>query len=100
MRELPPMKRVRVNRDVFLVHSSDLPIDATAYFGNLDRDPVAVLRGVIHAANEVSADVLLLAGDVFEHNRLPDVILDQAGQCLAEAELRVVILPGNHDPLT
>jgi DNA repair exonuclease SbcCD nuclease subunit len=100
MRELPPTERGRGSDDVVLVHSSDLHIDSPAYFEHPDRDTLAVLKAVVHAANEVSADVLLLAGDVFEHNRLPSAILEKAAHCLASAKLSVVILPGNHDPLT
>jgi DNA repair exonuclease SbcCD nuclease subunit len=82
------------------VHSSDLHIDATTFGDSSDQDAVTVLRCVVDAANEVSADVLLLAGDTFEHNRLPMAILELATECLSYATLPVVILPGNHDPLT
>jgi DNA repair exonuclease SbcCD nuclease subunit len=44
--------------------------------------------------------VLLLAGDVFDHNRIPLEFIDRAARLLADAALPVVILPGNHDCLT
>jgi DNA repair exonuclease SbcCD nuclease subunit len=46
----------------------------------------------------VRADVILLAGDTFENNQLSSAILDRAASLLAEVDMPVVILPGNHDP--
>ncbi len=82
-----------------VVHSSDLHVDddytARAYGG----DGTAGLRRVLAAAGAVSADVVVLAGDVFEHNRLPLKLLDKTARLLDDAGMPVVILPGNHDPL-
>jgi DNA repair exonuclease SbcCD nuclease subunit len=98
--ELQQQGSVGGSDSLVLVHSSDLHIDSTSFGDSNDQDAVTVLRCVIDAANEVSADVLLLAGDTFEHNRLPMAILQLATDCLSYATLPVVILPGNHDPLT
>jgi len=54
---------------------------------------------VLRAARDANGDVLLLAGDVFDHNRVPLTLLDRAARMLADAGLPVVILPGNHDCL-
>ncbi|MBT5050271.1 MAG: hypothetical protein HOK30_04805 [Rhodospirillaceae bacterium] len=84
--------------DVVVVHSSDLHVDdsytARAYGG----DGNGPLRCVLEAAEETSASVVLLTGDIFEHNRLPLDLLDETTQILEEAGRPVVILPGNHDP--
>jgi DNA repair exonuclease SbcCD nuclease subunit len=84
--------------EVVLVHSSDLHVDE-------DRDAVvrsgngtARLRSVLATARAVRADVVLLAGDTFENNQLSLAILGRARGLLADADLPVVILPGNHDP--
>jgi DNA repair exonuclease SbcCD nuclease subunit len=58
------------------------------------------LRQVLAAARQAAADVLLLAGDVFDHNRVPLALLDQVTRLLGDAGHPVVILPGNHDCLT
>jgi DNA repair exonuclease SbcCD nuclease subunit len=63
-------------------------------------DELGALRQVIATALAAQADVLLLAGDIFDHNRLPLSLLDRTARLLADAALPVVILPGNHDPLT
>jgi DNA repair exonuclease SbcCD nuclease subunit len=85
---------------IVVVHSSDLHVDdgytARAWGG----DGTAPLRRVLEAARAAAADVVLLAGDTFEHNRLPASLLDRAAALLDEAGIPVVILPGNHDPAT
>lgn len=86
--------------DVVVVHSSDLHVDdgytARAHGG----DGTAGLRFVLDTARHVAADVVILAGDVFEHNRLPLAVIDRAARLLGDAGMPVVILPGNHDPAT
>lgn len=82
-------------RDVVLVHSSDLHLGIDTRAVDLPA-----LRIVLDAAHMLSADVLLLAGDIFDHNRLPLSLIDAAARMLADAALPVVILPGNHDCLT
>ena len=82
-------------RDLTVVHSSDLHIDATRA-----TDEFHPLCRVLATAKDVAADVLVLAGDIFDHNRLPLVVLDKVSLLLSESGLHVVILPGNHDCLT
>jgi DNA repair exonuclease SbcCD nuclease subunit len=88
-----------IERDVILVHSSDLHLE-TRPLAPRPGDDLLPLRQVLDAARRVAADVVLLAGDVFEHNRLPSALLAAAADLLAAAERPVVVLPGNHDPLT
>ncbi len=84
---------------ITIVHSSDLHVDdgytARAYGGDGTRG----LSVVLEVAREVAADLVLLVGDVFEHNRLPLGLLERTARLLDDAALPVVILPGNHDPL-
>ena len=85
--------------EIAIVHSSDLHVDdgytARAHGGDGTRVP----RVVLEAACEAAVDVVLLVGDVFEHNRLPLDLLDRTARLLDDAALPIVILPGNHDPL-
>lgn len=84
-----------------LVHSSDLHLGTDNGFGpSCSSDALSVLRGVLVAATAVRADLLILAGDTFDHNRQPSVLLDRAARILGEFGAPIVILPGNHDPLT
>ncbi len=84
--------------DVVVVHSSDIHV-GEGYTEPVHRgDGTAGLRVVLAAARAADADVAVLAGDTFEHNRLSSDILGRAARLLAEAAMPVVILPGNHDP--
>lgn len=83
---------------VVIVHSSDLHLGTDDSFS--DRDRLAVLPKVLSAAIEVAANVVLLAGDSFDNHRQPVELLERAAQILRDYSKPVVILPGNHDPLT
>ncbi len=89
------------DREVVLVHSSDLHLGADY---SLDQsrsaDTLSVLREVLAAAKAAGADLLILAGDTFEHNRQPSELIDRAARTMGEFGAPIVILPGNHDPLT
>lgn len=76
-----------------LVHSSDLHLGTD---GPRAHDS---LEAVLAAAQRAAADILLLAGDVFDHNRVKLAMLDEVARKLGDARMEVVILPGNHDCL-
>lgn len=82
-------------REIVVAHGSDLHIG-----GGQTIDEFHPLCRVLDTARAVSADVLLLAGDIFDHNRLSLAILDRASRLLDDLAIPVVILPGNHDCLT
>jgi DNA repair exonuclease SbcCD nuclease subunit len=84
--------------EVTIVHSSDLHLGTDDSFS--DKDRLTVLPKVLTAASEASADVVVLAGDSFDNHRQPIELLERAAQMLSEYRKPVVILPGNHDPLT
>jgi DNA repair exonuclease SbcCD nuclease subunit len=79
--------------ELIVAHSSDLHLGAALHQG------LAMLRAVLDTASESQADVLVLAGDVFDHNRVPLSELDAVSRMLADSPMHVVILPGNHDCL-
>src|SRR5438552_8336483 len=83
---------------VTIVHSSDLHLGVDDSFSNADS--LAVLPKVLGTAAEVQADVVVLAGDSFDNHRQPIELLERAAQMLRDYRKPVVILPGNHDPLT
>jgi len=95
----PPGRKANpVRADIVVVHSSDLHVDDGYTARTYGGDGTAPLRCVLDAARAVSAHVVLLTGDIFEHNRLPLDILGRAARLLDEAAIPIVILPGNHDP--
>lgn len=82
-----------------IVHSSDLHVDED-YTANLyGGDGTMGLRCVLDTARHLAADVVVLAGDVFENNRLHTDTLQRAAELMDAYGGAVVILPGNHDPL-
>ena len=92
---MPPSQPSPV--DIVLVHSSDLHVDDETSAAK-HSDGTAGLAAVLAAARITNADIVLLAGDTFDNNRVPTTVLDRTGQLLADARIPVVILPGNHDP--
>src|SRR5437764_15029817 len=84
--------------EVVIVHSSDLHLGVDDSFS--DHDRLAALPKVLTAANKVGADLVVLAGDTFDNHRQPLELLQHAAQMLRDYHNPIVILPGNHDPLT
>ncbi len=80
--------------DIVVVHSSDVHIDHNSPKGT------ARLRAVLEAAKDRLADYILLVGDVFDNNRQPDWIIEQSAALLRDAPGQIIVLPGNHDPVT
>jgi len=91
-----PGDRRRPDGDIALVHSSDLHIDDSGGCG--PDQATAALRAVLATARALEADLVLLAGDTFDHHAIGAPTLAHAGALLAAAGRPVVILPGNHDP--
>lgn len=80
--------------DLLAVHTSDLHIDGRF------SDEFHPLCRVLETSRRLHADLLILAGDIFDHNRVPLAQLDKVARLLDDAGVPVVILPGNHDPIT
>ena len=85
-------------RDIVVVHSSDLHIDHDYTARLHGGDGTAGLSGVLTAARDAGADVVVLAGDTFDCHRVPIDLLDRSAAVISAAALPVVLLPGNHDP--
>ncbi len=88
----------RHEAEVRIVHSSDLHVDDDYTAHTHGGDGTRGLRCVLDTARSLSADVVVLAGDVFENNRLHLDVINRAADLLHGYGRAVVILPGNHDP--
>lgn len=97
---MPDQHHVNDASDIVLVHSSDLHVDSDPHQGPYGEDGTTGLRVVLDAGKAHNADFVLLLGDVFDNNRQPASIMARSVEMLANAGRPVVILPGNHDPLT
>ncbi|OBA78734.1 DNA repair exonuclease [Mycobacterium sp. 1164966.3] len=70
--------------------------DAQPRYSAARRDAVAGLGAV---ANDVGAEFVVVAGDVFEHNQLTPQVIGQSLEAMRAIGIPVYLLPGNHDPL-
>ena len=85
-----------MRRPVRLLHTSDVHLGPETAE---TRDAWEAFEQLIELANREAADVLLVAGDLFESSRVPDTSLRRIERLLREVPSRVIILPGNHDAL-
>jgi DNA repair exonuclease SbcCD nuclease subunit len=81
---------------VRLLHTADVHIGD-------DISPSAHMDGfvaVMGAVRRTRADVLLVAGDLFDNARVHPDIVAEALSMLADLDAHVVLLPGNHDTVS
>jgi len=84
-------------RTVRIVHSSDIHVGDEGPHAPPGPGGLAALRAVLATARDLAADLVLLAGDTFDHARMQAPTLRRATHLLAGAGRPVVLLPGNHD---
>src|SRR5580698_10383432 len=85
-------------RDVVVVHSSDLHVDHDYTARLHGGDGTTGLACVLAASRDNGADVVMLAGDTFDHHRVPQQLVERAAEVIAASPLPVVLLPGiTHD---
>jgi len=88
------------------LHTADLQIGARfVQFGAkaelLRAARVTALDRMLALAEAESVDAVLIAGDLFEDNQVADALVRQVIDVLAaHPRVPVVILPGNHDPMS
>jgi DNA repair exonuclease SbcCD nuclease subunit len=90
---------------VRFIHTADLQLGMTRNF--LDQDAQAryaqaridVLSAIGELADAEHAEFVVVAGDVFETNRVRPRTVGRALEALASIPVPVFLLPGNHDPL-
>lgn len=89
---------------VKILHAADFHLDSA--FGALTSAQARERRGemrdllgrIAQKANEENADLVLLAGDLFDGAALYRETAEVLAESLAEIQGRVFISPGNHDP--
>ena len=92
-------------RTLRVLHTADVHLgsdgygDAAQQAAHGERSRHA-FRRVIDRALADRVDLLLIAGDLFDHNRVPDETVAFARAELDRLHQPVVILPGNHDALS
>lgn len=77
-----------------ILHTSDFHL---SHNGDKDRD---CLEGTIDLSTKYQADMLIIAGDLFDHNRVREDLVRYTADRLQHAPCPVFIIAGNHDCLT
>jgi DNA repair exonuclease SbcCD nuclease subunit len=83
-------------RPLRLLHTADVHLDSDGDAGGRERGR-RVLGAIVDRALEEEVDLVLIAGDLFDHNRVADETIAAARAQLDRLRQPVVILPGNHD---
>ena len=85
-------------RSLRVLHTADIHLDSDYGAEQRERSRL-VLRRIVDRALGDDADLVVIAGDLFDHNRVPDEAVAFARAELDRLRQPVVILPGNHDAL-
>jgi exonuclease SbcD len=99
---LPSMPPSR--RPLRVLHTADVHLDHDAY-GDARQQAASrergrqVFRNIVDLALGDRVDLLLIAGDLFDHNRVPDETVGFVRAELQRLRCPAIILPGNHDCL-
>ena len=78
--------------NVRILHTSDIHVGDSV-------DHSGVVAPLVDTAIDRAVDLLLLVGDIFDHNRVPTAAGQTVVDELARLTAPVVVLPGNHDCL-
>jgi exonuclease SbcD len=76
-----------------ILHTADLHLTSPGDSGCVS------LQAVVDVAIEQSVNLVVVAGDLFEHNWVEDSLLSFAAAQFRRLPVDVIILPGNHDHL-
>jgi DNA repair exonuclease SbcCD nuclease subunit len=99
MVSLSPTRRLRV------LHTADVHLDSDSY-GGADQGKAhrercrRCFRAIVDMASAEAVDLVLIAGDLFDHNRVADETVAFVQDELQRLRRPVIILPGNHDCLS
>jgi predicted MPP superfamily phosphohydrolase len=85
-------------RPLRVLHTADVHLDSDSGAAHRERG-WHVLRRIVDRALHDEVDLVLIAGDLFDHNRVPDETVAFVRAQLDRLRQPVVILPGNHDAL-
>ena len=87
------------NRKLTLLHTADVHLDNPRHGAAEAPAARRTFQAIIDRALDSRVDVVLIAGDLFDHNRVMDETVAFAQSQLRRLHCPAVILPGNHDCL-
>lgn len=87
------------------VHCADIHLDApfreqgSERYSEIRREDIKkAFVKIIEAVKSNQADLLLISGDLYEHQYITRRTMDWLYMVLSEAKVPVILIPGNHDP--
>jgi DNA repair exonuclease SbcCD nuclease subunit len=80
-------------RPLKIAHTSDVHL----HDGDDSAHALDAFTRVVDAVLETKADLFLIAGDLFDHNRIQREVIDYVYEQLARVDCPTVIIAGNHD---
>ena len=92
--------------NVKILHTADIHIGARDAFLGVTAESrrfetLLTFERIVDLAKEKGADILAIAGDLFENNTVESSFVDGVFNKIAQIpEIKVVFSAGNHDPLT
>lgn len=89
-----------MRRPVRVLHTSDVHLgtDLPGPDGLRHKpDCLCPINVIAQLVREHKVDVMLIAGDLFDHGRVCDTLVESTFEMLASIDADVVLLPGNHD---
>ena len=93
MSDDPYSNSVGERKRIRLLHTSDLHVGTDIY----PEEAIQGFEAMLGLSRSTGPDAVLIAGDLFDHHRVPHRTIDRVLTDLADLAIPVVILPGNHD---
>lgn len=90
---------------VKILHCADIHIGAAGSFlGALAEtrrfETLITFEKILEAAEENNVQLILIAGDLFDSNKIGKVFFDRVFDAIEKTPVQIVFCAGNHDPLT
>lgn len=99
------MRGVKALRSFKVIHCADIHLDAPfreygegGYAETRRQDIRKAFLNILDRVKSEKADLLLISGDLYEHNTVTKSTVDWLNMKLSEVDAPVVVIPGNHDP--
>ena len=87
------------NRPLTVLHTADIHLDNRPADATQPPRAHHAFEAIVDCALDGNMDLVLIAGDLFDHNRVDEDTVAFAQDQLRRLHCPVVILPGNHDCL-
>lgn len=97
------------SKNIKILHCADIHMDApfTSIGSEIGKSSIRrqdlkeTFQKVIDLAGYEKVDLLLICGDLYEHNYVRKSTIEFINHCFSEIQdTKVILIPGNHDPYT